>query len=244
MGKRLNSGDAFLIRLGRYGGAENKTLSGEGVASIKIMGAKGQPPTFESTTKTVWLAAEQENDQKHLLPFGWAVVEIDPQEGDSPELKAWCTEQSKGRPDMATVRQQFEAEKLAALQLKAALAVQAAQREAARQAEQLAAIHRQQALANMSAQGRQIEGLRQACEDWAKQMPPHGNFKKRAADVGKTGFFQDANKLVTLALASPEWTAQDKLTLADMLEAWLPKVVEPWEKDQRKKLKLSALRGL
>ena len=244
LGKKLISGDAFLIRLGRYGGAESKTLSGEGVANIKIMGAKGQPPTFESSTKTVWLAAEQENEQKHLLPFGWAVVEIDPQEGDSPELKAWCAEQAKGRPDMAKIRQQFETEKQAARKLKAEQAAQAAQREAARQAEQLAAAQRTQALATMSAQGQQIETLRQACEEWSKQMPPHGNFKKQVADAGKSGFFQDANMLVTLALADAQWPAQDKLTLADMLETWLPKVLGPWEKDQRKKLKLTTLRGL
>lgn len=243
LGKKLNSGDAFLIRLGRYGGAESKTLSGEGVASIKIMGAKGQPPTFESTTKTVWLAAEREDEQKHLLPFGWAVVEIDPQEDDLPQLKAWCAEQAKGRPDMTKMRKQFEAEKQAALKQKAELVAQAAQREATRQAEQLAAIQRAQALTNMSAQGQQIETLRQAYEEWAKQMPPSGNFKKQTADVGRAGFFQDANKLVTLALADAQWTAQDKLTLADMLEAWLPKVLGPWEKDQRKKLKLSSLRG-
>lgn len=241
--QKLASGVAFLIRLGRYGGADSKTLSGEGVAHIKIMGARGEPPTFQGSTKTVWLAAEFETDQKHLLPFGWAVVEIDPQEGDSPELKAWCAEQAKGRPDMAKIRQQFEAEKQAALKQKAELAAQAAQREATRQAEQLAAIQRAQALANMSAQGQQIETLRQACEEWAKQMPPNGNFKKQTADVGRAGFFQDANKLVTLALADAQWTAQDKLTLADMLEAWLPKVLGPWEKDQRKKLKLSSLRG-
>ena len=247
LGKKLNSGDAFLIRLGRYGGAESKTLSGEGVASIKIMGARvdgKQQSTFESTTKTVWLAAEQEHEQKHLLPFGWAVVEIDPQEGDSPDLKSWCAEQAKGRPDMAKIRQQFAAEKADAIKRKAELPAQAAQREATRQAEQLAVTQREQALANMSAQDQQIETLRQACEAWAKQMPPNGNFKKQAADIGKTGFFQDANKLVTLALANPEWTAQDKLTLADMLENWLPKVVGPWEKDQRKKLKLAALQGL
>lgn len=241
-GKCLSAGDAFLIRLGRYGGAESKTLSGEGVASIKIMGAKGQPPTFESTTKTVWLAAEREDEQKHLLPFGWAVVEIDP-EGDLPQLKTWCAEQSKGRPDMAEIRQQFAAEKAAAIKLKAELADQAAQREAARQAEQLVAAQRAQALADMTEQGKQIEILRQQCEDWAKQMPPKGNFKKQAADVGKAGLFQDANRLVTLALTSPDWTAQDKFTLADVLEAWLPKVIGPWEKDQRKKLKLAILRG-
>jgi len=247
LGKKFVAGDAFLIRLGRYGGAESKTLSGEGVARIKIMGARvggKQEFTFESSTKTVWLAAEHENEQKHLLPFGWAVVEIDPQEGDSPELKAWCTAQSEGRPDMTKIRRQFEADKQAAVQHKAELAVQAAQREQARQAEQRAAIQREQALAQMTEQRKQIETLRQACETWAQQMPPKGNFKKQQADVGKAGFFQDANKMVAMAQSQPGWTEQDKAALADMLEAWLPQVVGPWEKEQRKKLKLAALRGL
>lgn len=245
LGMKLATGDAFLIRLGRYGGAESKTLSGEGVASIKIMGAKGQPSTFESSTKTVWLAAELEDEQRHLLPFGWAVVEIDPQEGDAPELQAWCVAQAQGRPDMAKIRQQFEAEKQAALSRKTELAVQAAQIEAARQAEQMAASQREQALAKMSAQGRLIEALRHDCEAWLLKMPPHGNYKKQVADPGKAGFFQNASKLVTQALASSDWTAQDKAALADMLETWLPQVIAPWDaREQRKKLRFAALRGV
>ncbi|QLQ25211.1 MAG: hypothetical protein HZT41_10350 [Dechloromonas sp.] len=78
----LDSGRAMLIRLGRYGGAESKTLSGDGVAQIKIMEGKGPDgksrSSFQSTTKTFWLAAQNANDQKHLIPFGWALVEIDP----------------------------------------------------------------------------------------------------------------------------------------------------------------------
>lgn len=239
---KLSSGEAFLIRLGRYGGAESKTLSGEGVASIKIMGAKGQPPTFESLTKTVWLAAENENDQKHLLPFGWAVVEIDPQ-SDLPQLKAWCQAQSKGRPDMTQLRLQFEAEKKAARQRKADQATKAAEVEAAKKAEQIAAELRAQALASLSAQGQQIEALRQQCEDWTGKMAPHGNYKHQEASIAKVGVFQEAGKLVASVLADASWTAIDKQTLAEMLDTWLPKVVTPWGKDERKKLKLAALRG-
>jgi CRISPR-associated protein Csm5 len=235
LGSKLSNGDAFLIRLGRYGGAESKTLSGEGVASIKIMGAKGQPPTFENTTKTVWLAAEQETEQKHLLPFGWAVVEIDPLEGDSPELQAWCEAQSKGRPDMVKIRHQFETERAVARQRKAELAAQAAAREAAKREEQRAAEERAKDLASMSEQGKRIETLRQSCEDLARKLPPHGNFKKQGADIGKAGLFQDAHKLVTLALSSSEWTSSDKKALADMLDEWLPKAVAPWAKDEKKK---------
>lgn len=246
LGTKLRNGDAFLIRLGRYGGAESKTLSGEGVASIKIMGARvdgKQQFTFESSTKTVWLAAEFETDQKHLLPFGWAVVEIDPQ-GDLPQLEAWCEAQSAGRPDMVQLRRQFDAERLEAIRRKAEMAAEAAAREVGRQAELHAAEQRALALASMTAQGRSIESLRQQCEEWFKHLPPNGNYKKQHAIIGKAGLFQEANKLVTQALTGSDWTAADKKKLADMLDEWLPKAIAPWGKDERKMLKIAALRGI
>lgn len=242
LGKKLTSGDAFVIRLGRYGGAESKTLSGDGVAQIKIMQGQGQPAITQSTTKTVWLAAEQENDHKLLLPFGWAVVEIDPQD-DAPQLKAWCAAESRGRPDMTQRRQQFDAEKAEAQQRKTEMATEAAAREAAKQAELLAAQVRAQALASMTVQGQLIESLRQKCEDLESRIA-HGNFKKQKPDAGQAGLYQEASKLVKLAMDSADWSIAEKRSLADMLELWLPKVVAPWDaKEQRKKLKLSVLRG-
>lgn len=241
--QRLASGDAFLVRLGRYGGADSKTLSGEGVAHIKIMGARGEPPSFQGSTKTVWLAAEFETDQKHLLPFGWAVVEIDPQ-GDLPQLEAWCEAQSKGRPDMVQLRQQFDAEKLEARKRKAEMAAEAAVREAAKRAELLAAQQRALALAGMTDQEKLIESLRQKCEDWFKHLPPNGNYRLQEANTGKAGLFQEADKLVKHALAASDWTAADKKKLADMLDEWLPKAIAPWGRDERKKLKMAALRGI
>lgn len=240
LNQKLKGGDAFLVRLGRYGGADSKTLSGEGVAHIKIMGAKGQPPSFQGSTKTVWLAAEYETDQKHLLPFGWAVVEIDPQDDDLPQLKAWCEVQAKNRLDMAALRQQFEADKLAALQQKAEQAAKSAKALEATKAEELAARLRAEALANMTEQAKLIEDLRQRCEDWAAKMPPNGNFKHQKTTEK---LFQDASKLMMQALAEPNWQAADKAALADMLEQCLPKVVAPWGKDEKKKLKIAALRG-
>lgn len=240
--KRLDEGDAFLVRLGRYGGAESKTLSGEGVASIKIMGGKGQPPTFQSSTKTVWLAAEHEHDQKGLLPFGWAVVEIDPQ-SDAPELQAWCTQQAAGRPDMARLRQRLEDERRAAESHKEAMRQQAATREAAKAAEIAAAAARAEALASLSGQAREIEQLRLKCEELAARITG-GNFKKQPPEPGKAGLYQDANALVKRALESPDWSAADKHALAEMLDQWMPLVIGPWDaKEQRKKLKLSALKG-
>jgi CRISPR-associated protein Csm5 len=241
--QKLKAGQAFLIRLGRYGGADNKTLTGEGVASIKIMGAKGEKPTFEPTTKTVWLAAQYDTDQKHLIPFGWAVVEIDPQ-ADCTSLQNWCATQAAGRPNMAAKRAELQAERQAAIAQKVQHAVEAAQRTAAAEAERLAAEQRAQALLQMSSQAQQVETLRQACEDLANKLPPHGNFKKQAPEPNKPGLYKDAVALVKIALESPDWSATDKATLANMLEAWLPKAISPWDaKEQRKKFVLSKLRA-
>ncbi len=243
LGKKLEAGDAFLIRLGRYGSADSKTLTGEGVASIKIMGAKGQPPTFESTTKTVWLAAQNENDQKHLIPFGWAVVEIDPQ-GDCAELKTWCQQQAQGRRSMATIRAQLAAEAEKADAEKARLQAEAEAKAARQQAERQQEEQRQQALDALTPQLREVEQLRQACANWAAKLPPHGNYRKQAADANKSGLYKDALNLVKTALESSDWTAADRLALAEMLPATLPTVIAPWDaKDQRKKLQLARLRG-
>ena len=71
-----------------------------------------------------------------------------------------------------------------------------------------------------------------------------GNFKTQKPDSGQAGLYQEASKLVKLAMDSADWSIAEKGALADMLELWLPKVVAPWDaKEQRKRLKLSVLRG-
>ena len=243
LGKKLATGDAFLVRIGRYGSADSKTLTGEGVASIKIMGGKGQPPTFESTTKTVWLAAQTENDQKHLIPFGWAVVEIDPQ-GDCPELQAWCQQQAQGRPSIAAMRAQLAQQRAQAEAEKVRLHAEAQAKAAAQEAERQALEQRAQALSTLSPQGQEIEKLRQACADWAAKLPPHGNFKKQPADANKPGLYQDALRLVKTALESADWSAADRVALAEMLPVALAQVIERWDaREQRKKLQLAKLKG-
>lgn len=247
LGKKLAAGDAFLVRIGRYGSADSKTLTGEGVASIKIMEGKGPDGknkfSFQSTTKTVWLAAQTESDQKHLIPFGWAVVEIDP-EGDCADLQAWCDQQHQGRPSMAAHRAELAAQRQQAQETKARLAAEAAARVQAAEAERIATEQRAQALASMTAQAQAIEKLRQACEALAAKLPPHGNFKKAPADPNKAGLYQDATRLAKTALEGADWCAADRIALADMLQTVLAAVVTPWDaKEQRKKLQLAKLRG-
>ena len=247
LGKKLATGDAFLVRIGRYGSADSKTLTGEGVASIKIMEGKGPDGknkfSFQSTTKTVWLAAQTESDQKHLIPFGWAVVEIDPQ-GDCPELQAWCQQQAQGRPSMAAMRAQLAQQRAQAEAEKVRLHAEAQAKAAAQEAERQALEQRAQALSTLSPQGQEIEKLRQACADWAAKLPPHGNFKKQPADANKPGLYQDALRLVKTALESANWSAAERLALAEMLPTALAPVIERWDaKEQLRKLQLAKLKG-
>ena len=74
---RLEQGEVFLLRLGRYGDAETKTI--KDLARIKIMAGNGIPPSYKKKTTTIWLAADQEKQKRDLLPFGWALVEVNPQ---------------------------------------------------------------------------------------------------------------------------------------------------------------------
>ena len=72
--RRLESNDAFLLRVGRHSGAESVTLNG--ARSIKIMKGKGQQPAWEKEAKTIWLATGDKADRRYLKPFGWLLVEL------------------------------------------------------------------------------------------------------------------------------------------------------------------------
>ncbi|MGZ8237413.1 MAG: RAMP superfamily CRISPR-associated protein [Methylobacter sp.] len=92
--KRLNDGESFLLRIGRHSGAEALTLNG--VRSIKIMKGK-EKPSWEKQPKTWWLAGDNISNKQGLLPFGWVLVEIDPQTPDT-QLQQWL---ENGHGEMA-----------------------------------------------------------------------------------------------------------------------------------------------
>jgi len=68
---------AFLIRIGRHGGAESHTL--DGARKIKIKQANNSFKYMDHAT-TIWLAAEDKKAVKGM-PFGWAVLEMLPVDG-------------------------------------------------------------------------------------------------------------------------------------------------------------------
>lgn len=141
---KLDSGNAFLVKLGQYGGAESKTYTGN-VAEIKIMHGKNKKPTYESSTTTIWLTDCGNGN----VPFGWALVEIDP-EDDLTVLKKWCGQQQASLLDNAALQQKLSEIKTEMAEKKAVIAQEKAEQEAKRQAEEQAAQQKAAELAAMS----------------------------------------------------------------------------------------------
>jgi len=84
---RINEGKAFLLKIGKHGGADTKTL--DGIRSIYIPQLRKNLP--EPTT--YWLSSDSKKSQMNMLPYGWILVEA----SDADELitlKEYMTEQS------------------------------------------------------------------------------------------------------------------------------------------------------
>ncbi|MEF8749466.1 MAG: type III-A CRISPR-associated RAMP protein Csm5 [Candidatus Accumulibacter propinquus] len=232
----IDTGRVLLVRLGRFGGAESKTLSGEGVAQIKIMEGKGPDgrsrASFHSHTKTVWLAGRNTEDRRHLLPFGWALVEVEPQ-GDLSQLRDWCELQAASRPNMHDIRARFAQARADAAQHAER---QRAEREATRLAEQArlaAAAEHALRQASLTPAMREIEAFVDGCAKRIEQL-------RGAKDKPNTVFQQKARALVDQAAA---WDAAERTAAAKAIEDWLPRVVAIEVKELRKKFGLAALRG-
>ncbi|ETD67320.1 hypothetical protein V757_11515 [Pelistega indica] len=101
----MAEGRIMLVRLGKYGGAENKTI--KKLAHIRIKPSKGAA-FFAQETLTVWLASDsQSKNAQKMLPFGWAIIEINPQ-GDNRALKAWCEKNHSSLNRIKQVHQKWE----------------------------------------------------------------------------------------------------------------------------------------
>lgn len=148
---QLEQGTIMLMRLGKNGGAESKTLDGHAKIAIK---GKGGRYTLQSNTTTVWLAAQSDKETHGLLPFGWVLIEIDPQT-DNAALKQWCERNGKHLTDTAAIT--------------AALAQQRQQAAERKQAQE-----QEQQRIEQEKQAAEAEKQRQAAEQAAAlaAMPP------------------------------------------------------------------------
>jgi CRISPR-associated protein Csm5 len=200
LGQALDEHRAFLLRVGRHSGAESVTLNG--LRNIKIMKGKGERPEYLDAAKTVWLASNERQAQRNLLPFGWLLVEP---HRDTGELAPWPLE--TGDAGTGQWRTAIRARQ-------AGLRAQAEdmnRREAARQreAEQAQREEEERAarLASLSEEARKLEHLRELLA------------RDRAANRKEAGG-ELANQLVGLLKEAEEsWQGPDCAALADLAVA-------------------------
>jgi CRISPR-associated protein Csm5 len=89
----ISNNRAFLLRIGRHSGAEAETLNG--VRKIKIMTKDRNKPRFEKEPTTFWLASHSINSKTNMTPFGWILVEVDPQRESALKLLFQDSENSR-----------------------------------------------------------------------------------------------------------------------------------------------------
>ena len=243
---RFQRGELFLLRVGRHSGAESVTLNG--VRHIKIMKGRDEKPEYLDAPKTWWLAAEDKDQMRNLLPFGWLLIEVHPIEADIPDwkpLKEACA------PYLDDARRIVDKLQAKAVEIEQArLAAEAKQREAEeerqrqqeeakRQAEEDAA--RQAHLATLTPQLRQVEEFKAQAQARKTQL---GSAKEKP----NTGIHTLAQQLAKSALEGADWSVDEKRALAEAIETWLPQLVEKLDKkddwkEARRKLKLAVLKG-
>ena len=236
LGDLIAARQGFLLRVGRHSGAESLTL--DGVRSIKILGKKGEPATDRPNTTQKRYASLTKTGTEGLLPFGWVWVAgcDDAHRHILESLRKKLAVRSSALCEAHQDRLHRIEEKR---QQRDAAAAQAAERReaaeaAARDAAAAAAAH-QAAIAAMSPNLRRVEQFKAVFAARAAQL--RGGRERLNAD-----FHTRARDLARDALSGADWTADEKRAAADAIAEWLPKVVESIDKDQLKKLKLSALR--
>ncbi|ESQ16568.1 MAG: hypothetical protein N838_26015, partial [Thiohalocapsa sp. PB-PSB1] len=202
----FHAGQAFLVRVGRHSGAESVTLNG--VRRIKILGGKGERPQYLEAAKTVWLAAGDIQQRTEMLPFGWALVEAAPTGRALPrwpsslrdilaaqtgaDSNAWYDRVSKRRTAVREViaKQRHKEQERAKAE---ARKKQEAEEKAAR-------------LANLSAEQRRLEELREQL------------VQDRAAGRKEKGGELANHLVMVLKEAEQAWSGTDCADLADLAE--------------------------
>lgn len=200
---QLDKGQIMLMRLGKNGGAESKTLTN--LAQIKIMQGKGNASTFEPTTKTVWLAAQSERETRGLLPFGWVLVEINPDE-ENTELKQWCKDYTHFEA-VEKANKQLEEQRLNLAQRKQEQQYWEQEQQAAEEAKKRADAEQAAMLATMSPHERLIITWQQKLKDF--------EFNSRNQQASNDFFQQFSQDL----LQAQEWGAEIQKSIAETF-AW------------------------
>lgn len=212
----LKNKHCALVRLGKNG-ADSKVYQGN-VAQIKIMKGKGEKPDNKPQATTLWLAAKSEKQTSHLLPFGWAIIEVDPQENNEV-LKQWCEQQPKSDFDREAILQKRKA-------LEAEKQRQIAEQKAKREAEIQAELAKQEMLNSLNDNQR-------AVMDFVEQVKSTREFQ---TDTTGSVILRTLTQLVESAVVS--WSKSEKDFLFENITTDLIKTkVKFNKKDGEKNLK-------
>ncbi|MGY4676975.1 RAMP superfamily CRISPR-associated protein [Pasteurella sp. P03HT] len=211
----LANKNVALVRLGKNG-ADSKVYRDPKLTQIKIMKGKGKNE-YKSESTTVWLAGMQEKQLSDLLPFGWAILELN-QQGENMELKQWCDKQVKpsfNREAILTKRQELE------LVHQQQLAEQQAKQQALIEAEQA-----KQAMLNS------LNETQKSVMDFVENV---NNTRELQADTTGSTILKNLTSLVESAVS---WNAKDKAFLLEQITLELIKSkVKFNKKDSEKNLK-------
>lgn len=215
LGAALHAGRAFLLRLGKHSGAEDKTLNG--AREISIRGRQGTPPQIRERTTEVRLAAVRKNADRGLLPFGWTIFER--QGVDLPQTHAFLRRMAEPA--------YHELRRLQNLDVQAAAArarAEEAELERVRKEEEAERLAREEKerVAALSDNGREIETLRQRMVT--------GEDKGRGAGCTLAS---DLNGLIERAA---DWDAQDRGALRELTIALYAHLgIDPRRNDRARK---------
>ena len=227
----------FLLRVGRHSGAESVTL--DGVRSIKILGARvngRQTFDFRPLTTEKRYARLGKAGDSELLPFGWLWVDAcdDRHRHLSDAVRHKLAARSGPLCEAHRDRRSRLEDRLAAIALAEAAAGERKRAEAAAaRAEEEASEQRARELAAMSPNRRRVQQFVVDFTARAEQL--RGNRENPNAT------FHGMAR--TLARDAVDWPLEERLLAADAIEQWLPQVVRVDLRDERKKLKLNALRS-
>ncbi len=214
---------AFLLRVGQHGGAESNTL--EGLRHIKIMQGRGNPAKYMDKPTTVWLAANNKDQQKDLLPFGWVLVEIGDCKFDNTHtfLKTHAAsdyQQQERLQTLADQRAEFLVKEQQKRELHAQQEADSIEKERLKQEAEEAKTAK---MADMTAEQQSIFELQQAFDDAKTKTPdPNGALRQQL-----TGAIKQAES----------WSQTDKLALFEIGSA----LSNLWGKPKKLKDQLKVL---
>lgn len=203
----LKANKIFVLRLGKFSGAQDKTL--DGLKRIKILTPKDQPNEERSETTEVRLAAEIDSKQKYgLLPFGWVLVQ----------------QQGVHLPKTAELLDQLAVKRGSKVLQEQAVQLKHEKHDAQQQLEEQRAQQAQAEQAKLEKQ-QQEQAAKEALEAKKAQMTEEQQLifeLKLKAEQDKTSKGAGSalyNELRELIIVAQAWSAEDKATLREKAKA-------------------------